>query len=65
VITVQDDKKRKHQSCEAHIDVFQTPEMGCLNCNITGYGADEAEARKNLIEIARNLVKSLELDIGE
>lgn len=58
-IIIVNDKKEKRQSWEAHYNQDGSTPMGHYNSNFSGYGADEYEAKQNLIEQVDNLIKNL------
>lgn len=59
MITVTDDKKEKYQSFEANVNQDGSTGMGHYNASFTGYGANEYEAKQNLIDQVDNLIKNL------
>ena len=50
--TVRNDGKKKHHSWEAHAEIgcFLLPDGSCSGTLLVGYGANEAEARENLVK---------------
>lgn len=68
-INVTNDGKEKYQSVEATWDGSVSGGMGYRNADLTGWGANENEARKNLLEQAKalrdDLNKTIEQMISE
>jgi hypothetical protein len=59
MITITDDKKEKYQSFEVNINEDGFTGMGHYNAFFTGFGANEYEAKQNIIEQVDNLIKKL------
>lgn len=59
MIETKNDCKEKYQSWEAETNQDGFDGMGHYNAHFTGYGANEHEAKKNLIQQVDNLIKNL------
>lgn len=54
---VTNDNKEKYQSFEANVNQDGNTGMGHYDASFTGYGANEYEAKQNIIEQIDNLIK--------
>jgi hypothetical protein len=58
-IIIRNDGKENHQSWEATLVKSGGDGKGYCNINVEGWGANEHEAKSNLIQQVDNLIKNL------
>lgn len=64
-IATLDDGKQKYQSVTASAEHSQVSPMGDYDVSLTGFGADEKEAKLNLLMEAKALIHELTVTISD